>query len=149
MRIARLSAKEARRRSAALHIWTTSVIAQASALSVTAPSIQAETASGRGSAQAWGAAVEIKAILNRHILSMAPASAIQMLAYKAEEAGIEFVLTKDETPVIAVGNDLVATTRKARSVRAAIRKEKKNVKALHHQDADPGKGGEGTRHRDE
>ncbi len=120
-RAARLSAREARQRSEALHLWSSRIIAQASALEVTTPVIKKETASGRGTAQKWGAAVRIKAELNRHILSMAPASAVQMLAYKAEEAGIEFVLVKDEAPVIAVGNDLVETTKVARRARRKLK----------------------------
>ncbi len=121
-RVKRIKAKDARRRKHAAHVFTTDIIRQASAIELTAPaSIKDETRSGKGDARSWGAAVQIKALLNRHILGFAPAMTSQMLAYKAAEAGIPFFLIEDEAPVISVGNDLVAITKAARRARRQLK----------------------------
>lgn len=123
-RKARIEARVARRRREALHVWTTAVVARASAITVIRPtSFQDETRSGRGDARQWGAAVRTKAEVNRQALGMAPGSACQMLAYKAAEAGIAYIEEVAETPV-AVGNLLVETARQARRARRAASQER-------------------------
>ncbi len=122
-RAARLTGKAARVRREALHLWTTRTIAAAATLDVAAPKVRAVTASARGTPENPGGAVETVAALNRNTLNQAPASAVQMLRYKAEEAGIPFTLIEDEAPPTSIGQDLSATTRLARKARRAIKKE--------------------------
>jgi hypothetical protein len=51
--------------------------------------------------------------------------AVQMLQYKAEEAGIRCDVVKDETPAIAVGRDAVAFGKEVRRAKSAVKKRKK------------------------
>lgn len=125
-RVAKLRSRQVRRTKHAAHVWTSGLIAAARHITLTAPAdIKALTASGRGNARQWGAAVKIKAELNRRILSFAPASAIQMLTYKAEEAGVALSLIKEKSSAIGVGNELVATTKAARKAARITRKQEK------------------------
>ncbi|ORE90677.1 ORFB of an IS200/IS605 insertion sequence family IS1341 group [Stappia sp. 22II-S9-Z10] len=120
-RLSRLSAKTARRRREALHVWTTSLVRQASRVSVIRPaSIKHDTASGRGDERSWGAAVETKAEMNRAVLAQAPGMVLQMLAYKAAEAGIEY--SETAAPTLAVGTDTVRTAKATRRARREARK---------------------------
>lgn len=118
----RLEAKQARRRREVLHAWTTDVVRRASSLLVVRPaSVIEATESGRGDVKRWGAMVQTKAELNRHILSQAPALAASMLRYKAEEAGIEHrEIGHDE---LLAGNELVRTAIEVRKLRRTIRRE--------------------------
>lgn len=120
-RIAAIQAKEKRVRADALHVWTAGIVRDAATLSVVAPPVREVTESPRGDERRHGAAVETVSKLNRNTLSQAPALAVAMLAYKAAEAGAEFVLFQDEKPVTAVGRDLVATTKAARRARRKVR----------------------------
>lgn len=121
-RIARASAKAARKRREDLHKWTTGIISQASALDVTHPPVKEITSTGKGDARRWGAAVKTVAMVNRSVLEQAPAAAIDMLRYKASEAGIEFSATISESPKAAIGKDIAATTKVLRSTRRALKK---------------------------
>lgn len=110
-------------RNNALHVWTARIIERASDLTITAPTIKERTKSPRGDATAWGSNVETVSTLNRHVLSFAPARAIAMLQYKAEEAGIRCDVVTPADPSIAVGGDLVVigkSIRRARRVAAAV-----------------------------
>lgn len=118
-RVARIKAKQARRTREALHKWTTAVVAQASELTVIAPPVKDMTKSGRGNEKFHGAEVKTIAAVNRHVLAMAPASAVQMLEYKAREAGVAQTTERRADHQLSVGGDLRAAaiaTRRARRV---------------------------------
>lgn len=117
----RLTAKAARIRKDALHRWSTEVTRAAARLTVTAPAVKENTKSARGKERNHGAAVEINAALNRNTLNQAPATAIQMLSYKAAEAAIPFALIEDEAPVVSIGQDLSKATKAARRARRTIK----------------------------
>lgn len=122
-RLRRLHARAKRRRREALHVWTTRTIGAASSLVLIRPQkIQDHVASGGGDEREWGAAVETKATFNRAVLGQAPSLAIQMLTYKAAEAGIEVEQrTADER--LSVGNALVGVAKATRRARRVIKKE--------------------------
>jgi hypothetical protein len=124
LRAAKLQAKAARIRREALHGWSTQVVRQASDLTVIAPAVQEETRSPRGNEQQWGASVESVSKLNRHVRNQAPGMAIQMLEYKAKEAGIRCDVVKDEAPKIGVGSELVTV---GKTLRRAKRKTRKAI----------------------
>jgi len=63
------------------------VASTANVLTIIAPPIKDNTKTGRGNEKFHGAEVETIAALNRSVLSMAPAMAIQMLEYKMQEVG--------------------------------------------------------------
>jgi transposase len=126
-RIARLKAREARRRREALHFWTTRIVKASSELTVIAPKISEYTNSARGSVSSPGAAVKPVAMLNRHVLAQAPAMAIQMLEYKAEEAGIPFVRLEPDEHALQIGRDLPAATKAARRARQILKNEKETT----------------------
>jgi hypothetical protein len=114
MRVARLSARTARQRREAIHVWSSSIVRQASDITIIAPPIKDSTKSGHGNQEDPGAAVDLVAETNRHILGYAPAMAIQMLEYKAAEAGIRCdVIRKNLTDHHDVAR-VVKTTRQAR-----------------------------------
>lgn len=124
-RIAKLKAREARRRKEALHLWTTKLIASVSDLTVVCPPIREATRSARGTEKDHGAAVKAVAMLNRHVLAQAPAMAIQMLEYKAAEAGLPpIVRINPDEHALAVGRELPAATKAVRKARRTIRKQK-------------------------
>jgi transposase len=122
-RIARLKAQEARCRKEALHKLTTEIIRRASELTVVCPNIREATKSARGDEKYHGAAVKTVALLNRHILSQAPAAAIAMLEYKAAEAGIQFALVTPAEHAVDVGRDLQTATKAARKASRHLKKE--------------------------
>jgi len=118
--IRRLSARIARIRRDCLHVWTTRIVRRASDLTIRRPRISEHTASPHGDTKEWGANTKAVSELNRSVLSYAPAMAVQMFEYKAEEAGIRCDVLIDETPAIAVGSALVQAGKKLRrSARAA------------------------------
>jgi putative transposase len=119
---ARIEAKVARRRREALHVWTTGLVGRASEIVLVRPkSVSRDTASGRGDAQNWGAAVATKAALNRHVLDQAPAMVAQMFKYKCEEAGIPFRECSHDD--LDVGRLVVLNRKAARRVRKTIKEE--------------------------
>lgn len=120
-RVAKRLARDARRRKEALHLTTTRLIRQAAELTVIAPPIRESTKSAKGDEKSWGAAVKTVAMLNRHVLSQAPALAIQMLEYKAAEAGIPFARITPDEHALAIGRDLPEATKAARKARRIIK----------------------------
>ena len=110
------NAAAARKRRNALHVWTTRLVASASAITVIAPPVKSMTATGRGDSDNWGAAVADVARLNRAALNFAPSTAIAMLQYKAAEAGIACDVQEDKAPSLAVGAALKTATKKIRSL---------------------------------
>lgn len=119
--IARRKAKEARQRKDALHRWTSRLIAACSSLEITCPKVSEATRSAKGTIFAPGAEVKTVAKLNRHILAQAPAMAIQMLEYKAAEAGLDFVRLYPEQHITTIGKDLQAATKAARKARRTLK----------------------------
>jgi putative transposase len=120
--ISSLSARIARQRQNALHVWTAGIVARASDITIIAPKVRENTRSGRGDAKQWGAHTELVAALNRNTLGQAPAMAIQMIKYKAEEAGIRCDIIADADPVIAVGHELVAAGKHVRRARRQLKR---------------------------
>lgn len=112
----------ARQRREGLHEWTSALIARVCALIIRAPAIRDNTRTPRGDAKHWGAHVEAVSALNRNTLNQAPAAALQMLRYKAEEAGIRCEVVDDEAPKIAVGGDLVHAGKEARRARRTLKR---------------------------
>lgn len=121
--IARLAARVARVRANTLHTWTKRLVERASILTIHKPAVRESTATPRGDAQEWGAAVKTVSTLNRTVMSYAPAMAVQMLEYKAKEIGIPVQVIEDTKPEIAVGHDLSAVTKAVRKARRVLRKE--------------------------
>lgn len=122
-RIARLKAKEARRRKDSLHKWTTDLIRNARDVLVIKPDIKDGTKSARGDEKEWGAAVKTVATLNRAILDKAPAMAISMLEYKAAEAGVGITVLQASEHKISIGRDLQTATKLARVAKRKLKKE--------------------------
>lgn len=121
-RIAKLSAKIARVRRERLHEWTTAVTREATSITVVKSPVKEATQSAKGNQDNWGAAVDIVAQVNRHVLSQAPASAEAMLKYKAEEAGMSVDLKEDAKPSVAISRGLSDATKVVRKARRALRK---------------------------
>jgi putative transposase len=121
-RIGKLSAREVRLRRELLHEWTTLVVSRASSLTIIKPPVKDATRTARGNHKEWGGAVDLVAALNRKILSQAPASVVQMLEYKAKEAGIPCEVVTEERPVVAVGALLSKATKSVRGARRQLKK---------------------------
>lgn len=90
--LARRHAKVAARRKDFLHKVTTRLAASHRMIVTEALTVRNMTASARGTVADPGRNVAQKAGLNRSILDTAPATFLNMLRYKAEEAGSEFLL---------------------------------------------------------
>jgi putative transposase len=119
--LARKQARAARQRRGALHRWTTAIARRTASLTITAPASLPEiTASGRGDARRWGAAVRIKAEFNRHVLDQTPGLAIAMLAYKLAERGGAVAILDDAAPKAAIGNSVVTATKENRKLKRTI-----------------------------
>ena len=123
--ISKRQARDARRRKEARHRATTALVRQAAEIEVVCPPIKEFTKSARGNERAPGAAVKTVAMLNRHVLAQAPAETIQMLEYKAAEAGIPFARIEPAETALAIGRDLPAATKAARRAAKSIRKADK------------------------
>lgn len=122
-RISHLSAISARIRANALHVWSTRIVERSTDITIIIPPIKEVTRTPRGDEREWGAQVETVSELNRGILSLAPAMARAMLAYKSEEAGIRCDVVEDAAPVVAVGADLVRAGKSTRRLGRIIRRE--------------------------
>ena len=120
-RKARIEAKAARQRKNALHVWTTKLVARAKRITLVVPAdIKESTKSGKGDKRQWGAAVALKAAINKQILEQAPAMVIQMLKYKAEEAGVQLhEITHHD---LSVGQYVVDNRKAARKVSRELKK---------------------------
>ncbi len=90
--LARRHAKVAARRKDFLHKVTTRLAASHRMIVTEALTVRNMTASACGTVADPGRNVAQKAGLNRSILDTAPATFLNMLRYKAEEAGSEFLL---------------------------------------------------------
>lgn len=144
-RIGKLSARIARVRRERLHEWTTAVTRQTSDLTVVAPPVRETTQSAKGDEKNWGAAVGTVAAVNRHVLSQAPASAVQMLEYKAKEAGIRCDIIEDEAPATAIGAAIADAGRELRRVSRKVRKEDRYADRNRQHPPDHRKGNESAR----
>jgi putative transposase len=120
-RIARLHQKATFVRQDALHKWTTAKVARASDLTVIHPELEQHT--GKGDPTNWGANVKPVAMVNRHSATLAIGAAVQMLTYKAGEAGIrcevEVVASKRSQFTAA----MVRVGRQSRRAARIVRKE--------------------------
>ncbi|MBY0422162.1 MAG: hypothetical protein K2Q06_07655 [Parvularculaceae bacterium] len=111
----------ARQRKAALHDWTTRVVAAAAAIEAVCPPIREHTKSAKGDFRAHGAAVETVAELNRSTLAQAPALSLAMLEYKAAEAGIAFARVEPDATKLSVGSKLPTSIKAVRKVRRKLK----------------------------
>jgi putative transposase len=89
--LARRHAKVAARRKDFLHKTTARLAHTLSLIGTEALAVRNLTRSARGTVEAPGRNVAQKAGLNRSILDTAPSTFLNMLRYKAEEAGTEFL----------------------------------------------------------
>jgi hypothetical protein len=92
-------------------------------LTIVCPPIREATASARGTERNHGAAVKTVAMLNRHVLGQAPAMAIKMLEYKAEEAGISPARVTPGEHALAIGRELPMATKAVRRAARQLKKE--------------------------
>jgi putative transposase len=90
--LARRFAKLAARRKDFLHKVTARLAARHPLIVTEDLTVKNMTATARGTAQEPGRNVAQKAGLNRQVLDTAPSTFLNMLRYKAEEAGSEFIL---------------------------------------------------------
>ena len=86
-----LHAKVANKRSDFLHKKSAQLVSELQLIATEKLNIKGMTSSARGTKENPGKNVKQKAGLNRSILDTSPAAFLQMLRYKAEEAGIEWV----------------------------------------------------------
>jgi putative transposase len=119
--ITRLAARIARKRRNALHVWTARLVERYDDITIIAPPIKPHIKTPKGDEKNWGANVETVSKLNRNTLSLAPATAIQMLKYKAEEAGIRCDVVEDTQPALVVGRDLVVGGKQLRRARRVVK----------------------------
>jgi putative transposase len=89
--LARRHAKVAARRKDFLHKASATLVARHRMIATEELNIRNMTRSARGSVEMPGRNVAQKAGLNRAILDTGPSAFLNMLRYKAEEAGIEFL----------------------------------------------------------
>jgi putative transposase len=90
-KVTSLHRKVANRRHDFLHQQSAALVATLAVLATEKLQVSNMTRSAKGTAEAPGKNVRQKAGLNRSILDTAPAAFLQMLKYKAEEAGTEWV----------------------------------------------------------
>lgn len=88
--ISKLHQKIARQRLDYTHKQTSKLIQESSLLATEQLSSKNMTRSAKGSIEKPGRNVKQKSGLNREILNTAPAMTLQLLRYKAEEAGIDY-----------------------------------------------------------
>jgi putative transposase len=90
-RLARLHERVANRRQNFLHQESAKLIERCRAIVTEELAVKAMTSSARGTLEQPGKNVRQKAGLNRSILDTSPAAFLQMLRYKAEEAGVAYL----------------------------------------------------------
>lgn len=90
--IAKLHQKIARQRLDFTHKETTKLVGMAALIATEKLTVKNMTRSAKGTAEKNGKMVKQKAGLNREILNTAPAMTLNLLTYKAEEAGCEYVV---------------------------------------------------------
>lgn len=109
-----------------MHKWSTELVRSSSAIEMVRPRcVKDAMKSGRGTEKEWGAAVDTKAMFNRAVLSQAPATAAQMIRYKAEEAGV--ALTEIESAHLDVGSKLVEVAKASSRVRRQVKRLKQEA----------------------
>lgn len=89
--IAKLHQKIARQRLDFTHKETAKLVDATALIATEKLTVRNMTRSAKGTAEKHGKNVKQKAGLNREILNTAPAMTLNLLRYKAEEAGVEFV----------------------------------------------------------
>jgi len=128
----RETARIGRRRAAAiaaykmaLHGFARDLVAQASEITLIVPPIRDATRSAKGDERHHGAAVRDVAAINRTILQQSPASLIQMIEYRAKEAGIACtVLRAPEAEAATIGRDISTATKAARRLKRNAKPKK-------------------------
>lgn len=90
-RIAKLHQKIARQRLDFTHKETAKLVEVAALIATEKLTVKNMTRSAKGTAEKHGKNVKQKAGLNREILNTAPAMTLNLLSYKAAEAGSEYV----------------------------------------------------------
>lgn len=116
--LARKHAKVAARRRDFLHQLTARIAGRHRLIVTEKLAVRNMTGSARGTLEAPGRNVAQKAGLNRSILDAAPAAFLNMLRYKAEEAGAEFLEADTRRPKPSQRcPDCGAVRKKALSVR--------------------------------
>jgi hypothetical protein len=121
--VAQLKRHAKRIRADALHKWTTAIVADAGTLHITDVKVSENSQTPHGDEKEWGAATEIVSEVNRTVRRYAPYTALMMLKYKAEEAGISAEVHADLTPEISIGEKLGATGKAIRKATRKIRRE--------------------------
>jgi putative transposase len=96
-RVAAIQRKTAHRRHEFLHHESAKLVASVDLLATESLSIKNMTRSAKGTVESPGRNVAQKAGLNREILATAPRAFLDMLRYKAAEAGVEFVEVPSRT----------------------------------------------------
>ena len=91
-RLSRRYAKVAARRKDFLHKESARIVRESALIITEELRVQNMTASARGTEQAPGTRVKQKAGLNRSILDVGMSTFLNMIRYKAEEAGADFLL---------------------------------------------------------
>lgn len=122
--------KAARIRREALHKWSSDLVESAADLTVIRPDVRSVTKTGRGNEKAHGAKVAVVAEVNRHVLGQAPALAVQMIEYKASEAGVRCDVITDEAPKANAGQDLSKAAREAKKARRQTKKREMSSRVL-------------------
>jgi len=89
--VARLHAQVANKRRDFLHKLSAQLIGMLALIATEKLNVKAMTSSARGTKEDPGKNVRQKAGLNRSILDTSPSAFLQLLRYKAEEAGVEWV----------------------------------------------------------
>jgi putative transposase len=118
LQIAKLHQKIARQRLDYTHKETSKLIRESALLATEKLSAKKMTASAKGSIEKPGKNVKQKSGLNREILNTAPAMTLQLLRYKAEEAGIDYVeIPTQQVKPSQTCPDCLARKKKALSVR--------------------------------
>jgi putative transposase len=96
-RVSAIHRKTAAKRRDFLHQASAKLIAAVDLIATETLSIKNMTASAKGTVESPGRNVAQKAGLNREILATAPRAFLDMLRYKAAEAGVEFVEVPSRT----------------------------------------------------
>jgi transposase len=116
-----LYARVKRIRANAMHVWTSAIVRSASDITIMAPKLKNNVKTPRGTERQWGAEVSTVSTLNRHTLSQAPGMAIAMINYKAEQRGIRCDVVTDDSPLIAVGQELVTAGKQRRRAQRVVK----------------------------
>ncbi len=95
--VSTIQRKTAARRHNFLHQLSAALVKASNLIATESLSIRKMTRSARGTVESPGRNVAQKAGLNREILATAPRAFLDMLAYKAAEAGVEFVEVPSHT----------------------------------------------------